>query len=112
MRCLLFVSLCLVSCVDQPFPDTPPAARVVTAWDPLACGEPHRVAVELEDGNGALVSGSAPCSHGVVALDVPHFGVYRGRVFAWELDAPIRSVMPVQLVVDERIVRWLVMTPK
>ena len=110
MRCLL---LCVVvACVDQPFPEAPPAARVVTAWDPLECGAPHRVAVELEDSNGVIVSGSAPCSHANVALDVPHLGIYRGRVFAWELDAPIRSVMPVQLVVDELIVRWIVMTPK
>ena len=110
MRCLL---LCfVVACVDQPFPEAPPAARVVTAWDPLECGAPHRVAVELEDGNGVIVSGSVPCSHAAIGLDVPHLGVYRGRVFAWELDAPIRSVMPVQLVVDEHIVRWFVMTPK
>jgi hypothetical protein len=101
-----------VACVDEPFPEAPPAARVVTAWDPLECGGSHRVAVELEDGDGALVSGSVPCARGSVALDVPHFGVYRGRVYAWELDEPIRSVVPVQLVVDETIVRWLVMTPR
>jgi hypothetical protein len=102
----------LVACVDHPFPETPPAARVVTAWDPLECGEPHRVAVELEDHDGGLVSGSVPCARGSIALDVPHFGTYRGRVYAWELDEPIRSILPVQLVVDEAIVRWLVMTPR
>lgn len=108
------VGVALGACVDAPFPESPPAARVITAWDPRACEGSHRVAVELEDDFGALVSGSTPCPHAAVTLPVAHYGIYRGRVYAWELDEdpPIRSELPVQLTVDEPVVRWIVPTPR
>lgn len=109
-----FVCLILSACIDQPFPETPPAARVITAWDPLACGDPHRVAIELEDHKGVSASSSTTCAHGSMTLDVAHFGTYRGRIFAWSLedDPQIRSITPVELVVDEPITRWIVETPR
>lgn len=118
MRSLLSLASLFASgagaCVDAPFPEAPPAARVVTAWDPRGCEGAHRVVVELEDDFGALVRGSTPCTHASVTLPVAHFGIYRGRVYAWELDEdpPIRSELPVQLTVDEPVVRWFVPTPQ
>lgn len=77
------------------------------------CGDPHRVAIELEDEDGVLVSGSVPCSHGMLALDVRHLGFYFGRAYAWSLEPPtVRSVMPLRLAVDEPLVRWWVQTPQ
>src|SRR5438045_1475436 len=101
----------LVACVDGPSFEAPPSARIVVSWDPLACGAPHRVAIELQDETGTPISSSVPCALGGVALEAPHFGVYLGRVYAWTADQPIRSVTPVRLYVDEPIVRWLVATP-
>jgi hypothetical protein len=105
-----------VACIDAPFPDPPPAARIVTTWDPLDCGKvPYRVVVELEDDAGVELSASTPCARGTLALDAPHFGIYRGRIYAWQLagdSAVIRSVMAVRLAVDEPIVRWWVATPR
>lgn len=89
-----------------------PQSRIVAGWDAQACGEPHRVVVELEDGNGATYSASAPCEIGTITLDVAHWGVYRGRVYAWALGPEIRSVAPVRLDVDAPVIYWTVATPK
>ena len=101
------------ACIDAPAPDIPPAARIVAAWDPLACGEEHRVVVELEDDGGAMISASTRCATGMLTLDAPHYGIYRGRLYAWELDedVEIRSVMAIHMAVDQPIVRWWVATP-
>jgi len=105
-----------VACIDAPLPDTPSVARIVTAWDPLACGDPHRVVVELEDDDGTRLSASTTCAHGSLSLDAPHFGIYRGRIYAWQqvehAEPEIRSEMPIRLTVDEPVVRWWVMTPR
>lgn len=101
-----------VACIDTPLVDGPPIARVVASWDPLACGEPHRVVVELADDAGAEVSASAPCASGGLSVDVPHFGVYYGRVYAWAPGDPMRSVVPVRLVVDEPVVQWAIEPPR
>ena len=104
--------LAFAACIDAPIdPDDPPIARVVVVWDPLACGDPHRIAVELEDHAGVRLSSSTPCNAGSLAIDTPHFGVYYGRIYAWEAGKEIRSITPVRLVVDEPIVRWLIATP-
>jgi hypothetical protein len=102
-----------VACIDAPAPEIPPAARIVAAWDPLACGEPHRVVVELEDEAGVMIAASTRCASGMLTLDAPHYGIYRGRLYAWELetDVEIRSVMAIHMAVDEPIVRWWVATP-
>jgi hypothetical protein len=97
---------CFGACVDTPAPPSPPQARIVAAWDPLECGEPHRVVVELEDDAGAPLSVSGPCTLGGLAIDAPHFGVYRGKVYAWTLDAHEYGAHAVELVVDQPIVRW------
>jgi hypothetical protein len=109
---LVFWSLA-IACVDAPLSasDIVPFARVIITWDPAACTEPHRVVIELEDDAGAPLSSSAPCAIGGLAFDAPHFGIYRGRIYAWQAGEPIRSQMPVRLVVDEPIVRWIVSTP-
>ena len=74
MRWLVLVVL--AACVDEPLPPDSPSARVIASWDPLACGEPHRIAIELA-GSDAELDDSAPCALGSLVLDVPAFGTYR-----------------------------------
>lgn len=107
-----FLGFTVGACIDVPPEPGPAVARLVTAWDPLACGEPHRVVVELEADDGATLSASTPCNLGGLTLDVPHFGTYRGRIYAWALAAPIRSITPVELSIDKPIVHWQVSTPR
>ena len=62
MRFVFVVFAVVVTgCLDElPDDPTPPAARVVTAWDPLLCKDPRqRVVVELEDDDGFAISSSA-----------------------------------------------------
>jgi len=101
----------LAACIDTPPEPRLSAARLVVAWDPLACGDPHRLVVELQDADGATISASTPCNLGTLALDVAHFGSYRGQIYAWELGVPARPVAPIELTIDEAIVRWDVMAP-
>ena len=109
--------LTFAACIDSPPSDIddPQIARVVVAWDPLACTDdaahPLRVVVELEDHAGIKLSASTPCRAGSLALDAPHYGTYYGRTYGWAAGETIRSVVPVRLVVDEPIVRWLIATP-
>lgn len=98
-------------CIDAPLGDPEPVAKVFAHWDPLACGGPHRVVIDLEDDGGAPLASSAPCSRGGVTLDVSHWGNYRGRVYAWLLDEPPRSVTPVTLTIDATVVHWQISTP-
>lgn len=102
----------LAACIDAPPEVSPGAARLVTAWDPLACGDPHRVVVELADDSGAPISASTPCNLGGLTLDVSHLGSYRGRIYAWALAAAIRSITPLELTIDQPIVHYLVPTPQ
>jgi len=108
------------ACIDAPPEPRLSLARLVVAWDPLACGDPHRLVVELRDEAGAVVSASTPCSLGTLAVDVAHFGSYRGRLYAWALDQPARPGAPtdevtievtIELTVDQPIVHWDVMVP-
>jgi len=99
------------ACLDAPADRAPSIARLVVAWDPLACGEPHRIVVELADDGGAVVSASTPCNLGSLAVDVPHFGDYRGRIYAWALAAPVRSEAPLEVTIDQPVVRRDVATP-
>jgi len=99
-------------CMDEPSLEDASGPRIVAKWDPLACGAPHRVALELEDEEGRRISSSAPCANGGLKLAAPHLGVYVGRIYAWTLGQPIRSVMPVQIDVDESTERWTVATPE
>ena len=101
----------LAACIDAPPEPRLAPARLVVGWDPLACGEPHRLVVELRDDAGAVVSASTPCSLGTLAVDVAHFGSYRGRIYAWALDQPARPIAPIELMIDQPIVRWDVMVP-
>jgi hypothetical protein len=59
-----------------------------------------------------MISASAPCNLGGVTLDVAHLGIYRGRIYAWALDAAIRSVTPIEVSIDEPIVHRYVATPQ
>lgn len=102
-------------CVDTPLPDREPQARLITSWEPLACGEPHRVVIELEDEDGRMLSASVPCELGGLTIDVPTWGVYAGRIYAWSIagsQATISSVAPVRLEIDAPIVEWRVDTPR
>ena len=110
--CVLFWSA-FTACIDSPLePEPPPIARVIVQWDPLACGDPDRIAVELEDHAGVRVASSAPCRAGSLTLDTPHFGVYYARISAAaEGEEARRAITPMRLVVDEPVVRWWVVTP-
>lgn len=109
----------LAACIDAPPEPRLSPARLVVAWDPLACGDPHRIVVELQDDTGATTSASTPCSLGTLAIDLAHFGSYRGRIYAWVLEPPARPTAPgdpagqrtIDLTIDQPIVRWDVMVP-
>ncbi len=102
-------------CVDEPLGDPDPQSRVVAMWDPRACGEPHRVVIELEDHLGVPASKSVPCEIGGVTVAVRHWGVYHGRIYAWRLGpdaSEIRSIIPVRLEIDAPVIYWFVETPR
>src|SRR5688500_14293870 len=106
------ISLLLLACVDAPAPDIEPQARIVAAWDPLLCGDPHRVVIELEDDDGRKLSRSVPCNAGGVTIDIPQWGVYQGRIYAWSIGPEIRSVTHVRIDVDAPVIFWTVDTPR
>lgn len=93
-------------CVDQPVRDAPAANRILVGWDPLACGPPHRVVLELADDGGAKLSASAPCNAGALTIDADHGGTYRGRIYASELHE-----VPVELQVDRDDYDWWMGAP-
>jgi len=99
------------ACVADVPEEPEPVSRLLASWDPLACGDPHRVVVELEDESGNPVSGSTPCWLGGIALDLPRWGWYTGRIYTWVQGEPIRSVRSVRLAVDAPLIRWQVITP-
>ncbi len=100
------------ACIAE-VPDEPePVSRLLASWDPLACGEPHRVVLELEDEAGNPISASTPCWLGGLAVDLPRWGWYTAKIYSWVLDQPIRSVKTVTLAIDAPIVRWQVITPQ
>jgi DMSO/TMAO reductase YedYZ molybdopterin-dependent catalytic subunit len=101
----------MAACLDAPQDGATGVARLIVAWDPLACGVPHRVAIELADDEGASVSASTPCNLGGLAVDVPRYGVYRGRIYAWALAAPVRSEMAIEIDIDQTIVHRDIATP-
>jgi hypothetical protein len=94
MRWLVLVML--AACADEPLPPDPPSPIVVASWDPVACT--GRVAIELT-GSAGSASGSAPCTHGELVLDVPDFGAYRANVDARELDVIVDQLV-VELAVE------------
>ena len=103
---------CFGACVDSPVQDDPPQARIVASWDPLQCGPPHRVAVDLVDDAGAPISSSTICATGSHVLDAPHLGAWHGRIYAWTLGGGEHATVPVDLEVDEAVLHWQVETPK
>jgi hypothetical protein len=111
LHAALATGLMQPSCVDEPLAPAPTVARLVIGWDPLVCGLPHRVALELDDEAGSSWSATAPCSLGGLAVDVSHHGVYRGRLYA-QHDAVPRSVLHLELIIDEPIVHHRVATPQ
>jgi hypothetical protein len=103
---------CVAGCIDTPLPDLEPQARVVAAWDPLLCGEPHRIVIELEDADGRKLSRSVPCETGGVTIDIDEWGVYTGRIYAWTLGPAIRAETQVRLDVDAPVIFWTIDTPR
>jgi len=99
--------------VDEPLGPPDPIARVFAYWDPLVCASdpPTRVAIDLEDDDGAPLVGSAPCAIGRVTLEASHYGRYRGRTYAFLLGAPARSEARVDLTIDAPVVHWQLVTP-
>ena len=115
MRSAFVVLMFMVGgCLDElPEDPTPPAARVVTSWDPLLCRDPRqRVVVELEDDDGFAISSSAACVIGGLTIDARKWGFYSGVVYSWMLGEPMRAVMRVSLAVDAPVIRWWVPTPQ
>jgi hypothetical protein len=118
--CMWLLSPCLATCAFWacfgacvvPSPSAAPQARLIVDWDPTACGDPHRVVLELADMDEPPYSRSAPCTVGALELDAVSYGNYHGRLYAWAIGEPARSVAPVALDVDERVVRWSVDTPR
>ncbi|MDX2088985.1 MAG: hypothetical protein SFX73_14105 [Kofleriaceae bacterium] len=111
VACILFwlgFTACVIEAPDEP---PPPSARILIAWDTSRCVDPHRLVVELEDEDGVDISSSAPCWLGAVTLDAPRWGIYRGRLYAWVLDEPIRAVAKLLITVDAPVVRWQLTTP-
>jgi hypothetical protein len=103
---------CVSGCIDTPLPDIEPQARVIASWDPLLCGDPHRIVIELEDADGRMLSRSGPCDAGGITIDIDRWGIYQGRIYAWTLGPEIRSVSQVRLDVDAPIVVWAIDTPR
>ena len=90
-----------------------PQSELVASWDSGACRkEAHIVVLDLEDEAGAPLSSWAPCYLGGLTLVVVHWGVYRGRIFAWTPDEDIRSVSQVRLDIDAPVIYWSVATPR
>jgi hypothetical protein len=100
------------ACVAAGPPQGAPTAHVIVEWDPTACGPPHRVALELAVASGSPLSVASPCELGSAELDGVPYGSYDGRLYAWALGEDVRSVAPVHVEVDERVVRWTADTPR
>ncbi|HEY1558592.1 MAG TPA: hypothetical protein VGF94_27405 [Kofleriaceae bacterium] len=100
------------ACVAAEPPSGAPQAEVIFEWDPTACGDPHRVALELDDDAGEQVSTSVPCELGGAELSALAYGSYRGRIYAWSQGEAAHSIAPLSLDVESRVVRTTVDTPK
>jgi hypothetical protein len=100
------------ACIAAEPPSGGPQASVIVEWDPTACGDPHRIAFELAADNEPTLSRSAPCALGALELDGVAYGAYHGRIYAWQLGEAIRSIAPVEMEIDQRVVRWPVATPR
>ena len=127
MRSMLFDVTCTLAataafwtvfgaCVDAPVDAEAhaPLARLVASWDPLACNDPHRVVLELEDDAGLKRTASSHCELGGLMLVTSHFGIYRGRIYRVHDDGPIEISMEavaVQIAIDAPIVRWEIAQP-
>jgi hypothetical protein len=102
------------ACITNIPDERQPVSRLIASWDPLACGEPHRIVLELEDESGDAVRSSTPCWLGGLAVDLPTWGFYTGRIYSWVPDSetPIRSVHEMAFPVDEAVVRYELRTPQ
>ena len=100
------------ACIANVPDEREPVSRLLTSWDPLACGEPHRVVLELEDESGNPVRSSTPCWLGGIAVDLPSWGFYTGRIYSWIPDGPIRSIHEMAFAVDQAVVRYELRTPQ
>ena len=94
------------ACVGPPGDARPPLARLVVSWDPLACGDPHELELELVLDGGATAprSASAPCEAGGLIFDAAQLGLYRGRIYSSRAEMPASS--SVAITIDAPLVRW------
>jgi len=86
--------------------------ELIAMWDPVSCGPPHQVVVEIQDDTGARIDASAPCDLGELRADVPELGEYQGRAYAWDPGHPIRSIEPVSVAIDRPALKWVIPTPE
>ena len=93
-------------------PDAQPLARVEASWDAADCGESHRVVLELEDKAGAPSSIAVECETGVAELDIRHWGVYLGRIYAQTVEDNVRDEQKLRVDVDAPVVQVAVDTPR
>jgi hypothetical protein len=105
---LALTPACLATLPDD---DEPPASRVIVQWDPLDCGPPHRVVLELQHEDGTDASSSVPCILGSLSIDLRQWGIYFGRFYGWEAGSPIRRIEPVTLTVDAPLIHWQLVEP-
>ena len=111
--CGVLVALSLAGCLDAPIADTPAIARLVASWDPLECGAPHRVVIELAlvdavDAGGSLAA-SGWCALGGLAVEVPRLGSYHARARADDLGSspPLHK----DIAIEHAIVDWSIGEP-
>jgi hypothetical protein len=110
---LLIGSWSYVACNEEAVtPDATVQSQLTVSWDARGCGHPHDVVLELEDDAGADLTVSAPCDAGSLVLDVQHFGVYRGHIYARTPPEQAKKGPEVRVDVDAPQIHRQVPTPR
>lgn len=106
------LSLTLPTCAEAASVIPAPAAHLVVEWEPLDCGSPGDVVVMVTDEVGETLRSSAPCSLGIVAIELWHWGIYYARACARRSGRLVCATPPTAIAVDDRWVRLPVATPQ
>jgi hypothetical protein len=110
---LMIGSWSYVACNADPIiPDATVQARLTVTWDARVCDQPHDVVLELEDTAGVDLDAVATCDAGSIELDIVHWGVYRGRIFARTPSGRDHSSVELHVDVDKPVVHRAVATPR
>ena len=110
--CAFAGALFACTVVIPPVPDAQPLARLEATWDVGDCGASHRVVLELEDKAGVPLSTAVACEIGVASLDIMHWGVYLGRIYAQTAEGDVRDEEKLRVDVDASVVEIEVETPR